>query len=409
MKQRIIIAGVLVCIAAAVMQAQVERHDTALFVQPKSEFWDSITTSLDKFYKKEPSSKKELFVDFSRYNPPKSLDEFKQCWHNKPVSQANSGMCWCFSTTSFLESEIYRTTKREVKLSELYTVYWEYVEKARGFVDARGNQAFGQGSESEAVLRAWKNHGIVPEDAFTGLLNGQPFHDHTKLFAELDAYLKSVKNSNVWDKDAVEHTVRSILDHYIGAPPEKISVNGKEVTPKEYLEKTLKLNLNDYIELTSFSDRPYYEWTEYDVEDNWWHSKEYFNVPLDVFMAAIKHSIRAGYTTTIGGDVSEPGIEGHAGIAVIPSFDIPSQYIDENARIFRYKNGTTGDDHGIHLVGYAEKDGKDWYLIKDSGAGSRNNSHPGYYFFQEDFVKLKMLTAMFPKSALPEIVSKIPK
>jgi bleomycin hydrolase len=394
---------------ATVTYSQVERRDTALFVQPKSEFWDSIKTSLDKFYKKETPPKKVLRPDFSMYNPPKSTDEFTKYWHNKPVSQANSGMCWCFSTTSFLESEIYRVTKREVKLSELFTVYWEYVEKARGYVRARGDQAFGEGSESEAVLRAWKNHGIVPEEAYTGLLNSQPFHDHTKLFAELDAYLKSLKASNVWDEDAAEHTVRSILNHYIGVPPEKITVNGKEVTPKEYLEKTLKLNLNDYLELTSLSDRPYYQWTEYDVDDNWWHSKEYFNVPLDVFMAAIKHSVRNGYTTVIGGDVSEPGIEGHAGIAVVPSFDIPSQYIDENARIFRYKNGTTGDDHGIHLVGYAEKDGKDWYLIKDSGAGSRNNSHPGYFFFQENFVKLKMLTAMFSKSAIPEIAAKATK
>jgi len=38
-------------------------------------------------------------------------------------------MCWCFSTTSFLESEIYRLTQRKIKLSELHTVYWEYVEK----------------------------------------------------------------------------------------------------------------------------------------------------------------------------------------------------------------------------------------------------------------------------------------
>jgi bleomycin hydrolase len=54
-----------------------------------------------------------------------------------------------------------------------------------------------------------------------------------------------------------------------------------------------------------------------------------------------------------------------------------------------------------------EKDGKDWYLIKDSGSGSRNNSHPGYYFFQEDFVKLKMLGMMVPRSAVPEIAAKM--
>jgi bleomycin hydrolase len=93
----------------------------------------------------------------------------------------------------------------------------------------------------------------------------------------------------------------------------------------------------------------------------------------------------------------------------VPTFDIPPQYIDENARIYRFKNGTTGDDHGIHIVGYTQKDGIDWYLIKDSGSGSRNNSHPGYFFFHEDYVKLKMLGVMLPKSAMPEIVKKMGK
>jgi bleomycin hydrolase len=65
---------------------------------------------------------------------------------------------------------------------------------------------------------------------------------------------------------------------------------------------------------------------------------------------------------------------------------------------------TTGDDHGIHLVGYKEMDGKDWYLIKDSGSGSRNNTHPGYYFYHEDYVKLKMLGFMVHKDAVKGLV-----
>ena len=414
MKKIFLLLGFTALLTAQVF-AQVERRDTALFIDSKNEFWDSIQTSLEKFYKKElaakkdTTAKKKLLVDFSRFHPPQSVGEFTTYWHNKPVSQAVSGMCWCFSTTSFFESEIERLTKREIKLSELYTVYWEYVEKARGYVRERGNQEFGEGSESDAVIRIWKKYGIVPADAYTGLLRGQPFHDHSKMFAELDAYLKSLKTSNAWDEDATEQTVKSILNHYIGAPPEKILVGNKDMTPKDYLEKVIRLNLDDYVELVSLADRPYDTWVEYDVPDNWWHSKNYFNVPLDDFMAAVKSAVRSGYTEVIGGDVSEPGIYGHAGIAVIPTFDIPPQYIDENARIFRFNNGTTGDDHGIHLVGYTQKDGSDWYLIKDSGSGSRNNNHPGYYFFHEDFVKLKMLGVMLPKSAIPEIVKRMGK
>ncbi len=388
--------------------AQVAQRDTALFIQPKNEFFDSIQTSLDKFYHRNDTTvAKDIRPDFTPFGAPKSVDEFTQYWHNPPISQGNTGTCWCFSTTSYLESEVYRLTKKELKFSEMYTVYWEYVEKALGYVRARGNQEFGEGSEGNAVLRAWKNHGVVPEKDYTGLLNGQPFHDHSKLFAELDSYLRSLKVSNAWDENGVESTVKSILDHYLGMPPEKITVDGKLLTPKEYFDKVVGLKLDDYVAIVSFSDRPYYTWVEYDVPDNWWHSKEYFNVPLNEYMSAINKAIQSGYTMAIFGDVSEPGIDGHAGIAVIPSFDIPSQYIDENARIFRYYNHTTGDDHGIHLIGYTNKDGKDWYLIKDSGSGSRNNTHPGYYFYSSDYVKLKMLGFMVSKSAIPGIVKKI--
>lgn len=384
-------------------ESNAQRRDKALFVEPKNEFMDSVETVLKKFFQKPAEPRKVMRADFSAFNPPKSVGEFTQMWHNPPVSQAISGMCWCFSTTSFLESEIYRRTKKPVKLSELYTVYFEYLEKAKRFVEERGNSGFGEGSQANAVYRDWKKYGIVPADAYTGLLNGQPFHDHSKMFEEMRAYLMGLKESNAWNEEAALATISAILNKYIGAPPETITVGGKKMTPKEFYEKALGVNVDDYVALCSFSDRPYYTWVEYNVPDNWWHSKEYYNVPLDVFMATLKKLVREGISVPIWGDVSEPGIEGHAGIAVVPTFDIPAEYIDEHSRQFRFSSGTTGDDHGIHIVGYVEKDGKDWYLIKDSGSGSRNNSHPGYYFYHEDYVKLKMLGYGITKGVVADI------
>ncbi|HUL44370.1 MAG TPA: C1 family peptidase [Bacteroidota bacterium] len=385
--------------------AQPEHRDRGKFVEPKNEFLDSARKALDAFSKKDIPPKKRYIVDFSGINAPASPADFTSYWHNKPVSQALSGMCWCFSTTSFLESEIYRLSKREIKLSELYTVYWEYVEKARRFVTERGNSVFGEGSEANAVTRIWKKYGIVPEESYTGLKNGQPFHDHGKLFEEMSAYLQSVKSQNVWNEDEVTATIKSILNHYIGEPPKSVEVDGKQLTPHEYLQKVVKLNLDDYVAVISLLEKPYNTYVEYEVGDNWWHSAEYLNVPLDAYTNAVKKAIRNGYTMAIFGDVSEAGIDGHAGLAVIPSFDIPANAIDEYAREFRFSNGTTGDDHGIHLVGYTQKDGLDWYLIKDSGSGSRNNNHPGYYFFREDFVKLKMLGFMIHKDAIRDLMN----
>ena len=409
MKKLILVSALFLASLCGTSFSQVTQRDSAIFIQQKNEFFDSVETSLHAFYHRNDTVvRKAISVDFSKFDAPESISDFTRYWANPSISQGNTGTCWCFSTTSFLESEVYRLTHRKMKFSEMYTVYWEYVDKARGFVESRGTSRFAEGSEANAVLRVWKEHGVVPENDYTGLLNGQPFHDHSKLIAEMRSYLQSVKEENAWDEATVVNTIKSILDHYLGTPPAEIKVDGQMMTPKQYLDNVVKLNLDDYVSIVSFSDRPYYTWTEYNVADNWWHSKAYINVPLHVFMDTIKHAIRSGYTMAIWGDVSEPGINGQAGIAVIPSYDIPSQYINASARIFRFYNGTTGDDHGIHLIGYTHKDGKDWFLIKDSASGIRNNkTHPGYFFYSEDYVKLKMLGIMLPKSAIPEIAKKM--
>lgn len=343
-------------------------------------------------------------------NIPNKVKLYKKEWATPVISQGNAGTCWAFSTISFLESEVYRLHKKKVKLSEIYTVYWEYVEKARGFVRSRGTSNFSQGSEGNAVTRMWKKHGTMPETAYTGKLNGRKHHTHAKMFDEMNSYLKYVKKTNAWSEKQVIETIKDIMNTHIGVPPTKFKVDGKMFTPKTYLTDYIKINPDDYVEILSYKQEKYWKQVEYKVADNWWHSKDYYNVPLDVFMQIVKKSIRKGYTMSIGGDVSEAGFLKSTQTAIVPDFDIPSAYINEDARQFRFSNGTTTDDHGMHLVGYLEKDGKDWYLIKDSSSGSRNNSETapefGYYFFSEDYFKLKMMGFTIHKDAVKDILKK---
>jgi bleomycin hydrolase len=130
-------------------------------------------------------------------------------------------------------------------------------------------------------------------------------------------------------------------------------------------------------------------------------------------MEAVKNAIKNGFTLSIGGDVSESGFSRETNCAIIPDFDIPSAYINEDARQFRFSNETTTDDHGMHLIGILENykgSGNDWYLIKDSSSGSRNvgeeNPNFGYYFFSSDYIKLKMMGFTVHKDAVKEILEK---
>ncbi len=223
-------------------------------------------------------------------------------------------------------------------------------------------------------------------------------------------YLTSVKDDNAWNEELVINTIKSILNHHMGEPPTEFEYEGKMITPLDYMKNVLKFNPDDYVEILSYMQEPYWQQVEYKVPDNWWHSKEYYNVPLDVYMDIVKKAIRNGYTMSIGGDVSEAGFSRKTNCALIPSFDIPSDYIDENARQFRFSNHTTTDDHGMHLVGYYEKDGKDWYLIKDSSSGSRNVGEDspifGFYFFSSDYMKLKMMGFTIHKDAVKDVLKK---
>jgi bleomycin hydrolase len=403
---RVTLVPVLCCLLFQTGEAQQSRRDRSVYLEPRNEFMDSIRKEIGAFSSKPAVVKKRLRMDFTGMEIPKAPGEFTSFWHTPPISQGSSGMCWAFSTVSFFESEIHRLTKRDIKLSELYTVYWEYVEKARRFVRERGNSAFGQGSEADAVTRIWKMYGIVPAGAYTAMRPGQKFHDHDGLFQEMNAYLQSVKANNAWDEEAAVSTIRAILDHHLGEPPSSVLVEETKMTPQEYLARVVRLNLDDYISFLSLAEKPYYERVDYEVPDNWWHGSDYCNLPLDEFMMVLKRAVRNRFTLALGGDTSEPGYEGHAGVAMVPSFDIPSAFIDENARQMRFSNNTSTDDHGIHLVGYRELGGADWYLVKDSGSGSRNNNHPGYYFIHEDYVKLKILDFMVHREAAADVLAK---
>lgn len=407
----------VVLVFAALLSVQAQNVDKGKLIEvPKGGFYrDVILRDIKKVDStlKAEKPKIKYVMDMAGMKLPNKVDLYKKFWANPVISQGNTGTCWAFSTTSQYESEIFRQTGKKVQLSEIYTVYWEYVEKARRFVQERGNSLFDEGSEANAVARISKEYGMVPLESFKGLLDNRIYHTHAALYKEMNSYLESVKTSNAWNKEQVLATIRSILSHYLGEPPVKFKVEGKDYTPQTYLHDYLKLNPDDFIEVLSYKQKPYWEKVEYEVPDNWWHSGDYYNLPLDDFMKLLKSAIRSGYTLSIGGDVSEAGLSRDSLCAIIPDFDIPSAYINEDARQFRFSNNTTTDDHGMHLIGYLENfngDGKDWYLIKDSSAGSRNKDKNapefGFYFFSEDFMKLKIMDFTVHKDAMKGLLGK---
>jgi len=416
---KIVLTSALCTILAMGIQAQnVSKGKIIKEEKGKGFYTESIMKDVneveEKLSEKEPYLRFEM--DQSGMDLPNNPSLYKTVWSNPSISQGNAGTCWSFSTTSFYESEVLRLQGKKVEISDIYSPYCEYIEKARRFIEKRGKSEFSEGSEGNALARILKMYGAVPEEAYTGLIDGRKFHTHAKMVEEMTAFLNSMKTSNAWNVEYGIETIKSIMNHYIGVPPTQFMVEGKSYTPQTYLKDYLKINPDDYVEILSYKQEPYWEQVEYKVTDNWWHNKEYYNVPLNDFMDALKKAIKSGYSLSIGGDVSESGFSRITNCALIPDYDIPSANINEDARQFRFSNETTTDDHGMQLIGYLENYkglGKDWFLIKDSSSGSRNvdpkSPNFGYYFFHEDYFKLKMMGFTVHKDAVKDLLSKFKK
>ena len=229
-------------IVATNVNAQQAIHNKGKFIEYQPGFYEnSILKDVKEFDETKKPEKKRISykLDLSGMDVPTSVEQFTGYWKNQPISQGNAGTCWSFSTTSYFETEVYRQTKQQVKLSEIYTAYWEYVEKAKRFVQERGNSNFDEGSEANAVTRVMKQYGAVPEDSYSGLLTGQHYHTHAKMVSEMRAYLESVKTQIAWNEEEIISTIKSIMNHYIGVPPTKINANGKDMSPQDYLKNVL--------------------------------------------------------------------------------------------------------------------------------------------------------------------------
>jgi bleomycin hydrolase len=358
---------------------------------------DSAKARIDQLYADQKEAKDEaalsLRVDWSSIETPTAPDQFAQLWHTPPTPQYFTGTCWAFCSVSYMESEAKRVGGAEVKLSEMWIVYWEYVEKARSFLREFGHTPVDQGGQDHGTLEIMKLYGAVPHADYPGVLDSQGRHDHTLLNKELKGYLKWVMDSGTWgDEEQNMAYVRSILDKHMGPVPTECAWEGKTYSPEAFLTDVLKLKMDEYVSVVSRMDQPFGSKVLLDVHDNWRRKDDYLNVPLDQFYALIKDAIADGYTVSIGGDNSEAYMDGKFDVAMVPEWDIPAEYINQGSREFRIANRTTGDDHGVHVVGYDEVDGRDWFLIKDSNRSSRLGQHKGYYFWQGDYIKLKMLS-----------------
>ncbi|MFA5298240.1 MAG: C1 family peptidase [Lutibacter sp.] len=326
-------------------------------------------------------------------------------------NQGNTGTCWSFSASSFFESEIYRNTGEFIDISEMFTVRNTYPVKAENYVMRQGTAQFDEGGLAHDVLNSVKINGLVPESAYSGLLNNAENHDHSKIVPEirvvLDTYLKNDKKTTArnW-KVATD----SILDAELGKTPKDFIYNNVLYTPISFLEMT-KLNTSNYVTLTSFLNQPFYTTFILNIPDNF-SNGTFYNIPLDELVTITDNALKNGYTLALDCDVSEKTFSQKFGVAVEPKnsgeYEKAMNYIVEETRItpeFRqqeFENFNTTDDHLMHIVGLVkDQNGTEYYKVKNSwGTTGDRIGNGGYVYMSKAFFRLKTISVMVNKEAL---------
>ena len=238
-------------------------------------------------------------------------------------NQAGTGTCWCFATTSFLESELLRMGKGEYDLSEMYIVRYNYIDKLKDNFVQQGKGNLGQGSVGHDWLYEFTKNGIIPDEVYTGLNYSMINHNHSELNTFINA-VSTVPLKKNRESDQYFTIIDGILDTYLGKVPETFTYKGVGYTPKSFTA-SLGVKPEDYVEITSFTLFPFYTQGVVPIPDNW-RKMNYYNVPLDELIAIMDYSLNNGYTIAWDGDVSEKGFSHSKGVAIIPEVEKTDGY-----------------------------------------------------------------------------------
>lgn len=350
--------------------------------------------------------------------------------------QNRSGTCWAYSTLSYFESEILKSTGKTYDLCESFVANKDYMDRAIQVVRYHGDMQFSQGGSAYDVYYVLKNYGICPENAmpFPGSLYGDSLNNFNEFFSLLEPYVdgiatsKASKISNQWKVG-----FQGILDAYLGECPENFTYEGKNYTPKSFMS-SLGLNMDDYVTITSYTHHPFYSQFVVEVQDNWRNPASY-NLPMDEMMQIIDNAVMNGYTVAWGGDVSEPGFT-RDGLAymidakkmqslqgsdmarwlglsaakrrnLIDSLgcNVPEVQPTQEMRQERFDNWELTDDHGMLIYGIAkDQNGKEYYMVKNSWGEA--GKYKGTWYMTKTFIAANTMDYMVNKNAIPANIRK---
>ncbi len=295
--------------------------------------------------------------------------------------QGKSSLCWAYAMLATIESE-HIMQGDSVNLSVAYVARMMLMQQAERYYLTQGQDTISLRGIAPMLIDMIEEYGIMPYESYRSDCNFNVVC--RKVAAACNGMIQKQKGLL-----PLHENNEDLLDDIVNPLPKNVYMFGVEYTPVEFAHSVcLK---DEYVALTSFTHKLFYENIVLDLPDNK-NGYKFYNVPIDTLVSRVEKALRSGHCVCWEGDITEQGFSFERGTAELEN----SVEVTQETRQRAFENFSTTDDHCMEIVGLAhDKLGAKYFICKNSWG--KDNPYKGLMFMSLDYFRLKTVLVVLRK------------
>ncbi len=360
------------------------------------------------------------------------------------TNQKSSGRCWMFAALNTMRFEIMKKLNLDTfELSQNYTLFYDKLEKANYFLEniletldepTSGrliawlvSSPLGDGGQWDMICSLIAKYGVVPKASMPETFSSSATREMTSIMTEkLREYAcrlrKAYKDGASEEelramKDEQMETIYRILCICLGVPPKTVTlevrnkdkefIRDEGLTPKEFYDKYVGLNLDDYISLINAptEDKPYYHSYSVKFLGNVKEGRKvrYVNLPIEELKKAAIAQMKDGDPVWFGCDVGKSS-ERSQGVMDTALFDREDLFNTEftMTKAERLDYGHSLMTHAMVFQGVNLDENGNPTRWRVENSWGKDPGKDGYYVMSDDWFNEYMYQVVVNKKYLSE-------
>ncbi|MBW1606009.1 aminopeptidase C [Lactobacillus sp. Sy-1] len=378
---------------------------------------------------------------------------------NKPVfsieletgdvaNQKRSGRCWTFAALNTLRHKVANefNLKGNFELSQNYINFWDKFEKSNFFLENILNTADKKrtsrkvsfllaapqqdGGQWDMLCALVEKYGVVPQSAMSETFNSNNSADLNSVLnlkLRRDAMILrnlvndgAAKDKIAEKKDQMLNEIYRVLVYALGEPVKKFDFEyrdkdnnyhiAKDLTPKKFYEKYIKLDLEDYVSIINSptDDKPYKQTYTVELLGNVVGGRQvkHLNLSIDDFEKLAVKQLKNGETVWFGSDVGQAS-DRQQGIMDDKLYS-RAELFDTDLSLTKAEQLDYGEsvmDHAMVITGVDLVDGKPTKWKVENSWGKKVGTD-GYFVMSESWFRKFAYQVVINKKYLSDELKK---